>query len=91
MNFKKFAKVLAALIALAAIGATVYYAVTKLFPKKEVQYFDDSDFFECDDDLCEVIECENEEKPEEAKAEEKPAEKPKKEDAKKKTAKKAAK
>ena len=86
MNFKKIAKVLAAIVALAAIGAAIYYAVTKLFPKKEVQYFDDSDFFECDDDLCEVIECENEEKPEE-----KPAEKPKKEDAKKKSTKKAAK
>lgn len=91
MNFKKIAKVLAAIVALAAIGAAIYYAVTKLFPKKEVQYFDDSDFFECDDDLCEVIECENEEKPEEAKTEEKTAENPKKDDAKKKPNKKTAK
>lgn len=72
MNLKKIAKIVAAIAALAAIGAAVYFLVKKLFPKKEVQYFDDSDFFECDDDLCEVIECENEQ-PAEAPAEEAPA------------------
>ena len=66
MNLKKIAKIVAAIAALAAIGAAVYFLVKKLFPKKEVQYFDDSDFFECDDDVCEVIECDNEQPAEEA-------------------------
>ncbi len=68
MNLKKIAKIVAAIAALAAIGAAVYFLVKKLFPKKEVQYFDDSDFFECDDDVCEVIECDNEQPAEEAPA-----------------------
>ena len=88
MNIKKFLKVIGAIAAIAGIAAAVYLAVKKLTDKKEPEYFDDNDFFECDNDL-EIIEVENENAPaEEAPADEAPAEEAPK---KKKTAKKAAK
>ncbi len=88
MNIKKFLKVIGAIAAIAGIAAAVYLAVKKLTDKKEPEYFDDNDFFECDNDL-EIIEVENENAPaEEAPADEAPAEEAPK---KKKAAKKAAK
>ncbi len=84
MDFKKIAKIVACIAALCALAAAVYFAVKKLTAKKEPEYFDDNDFFECDNDL-EIIEVtgdETEEAPaEEPKEEKKPA--PKKKAAKK--------
>lgn len=83
MNLKKFLKVIGAIVAIAGIAAAVYLAVKKLTDKKEPEYFDDNDFFECDNDL-EIIEVDN---AQEAPAEEAPEEKkeaPKKKKASKK-------
>lgn len=86
MDIKKILKVISAIVALAAIGAAIYVAVQKLTAKKEVEYFDDNDFFECDNEI-EIVEA----KSEETAAEEAPAEeKPKKKPAAKKAAKKKA-
>ena len=76
MDFKKIAKIIACIAALCALAAAVYFAVKKLTDKKEPEYFDDNDFFECDNDL-EIIEV-----AEEAPAEEAPAEEEKKEEKK---------
>lgn len=86
MDFKKILKVISAIVALAAVAAAVYLAVKKLTGKKEPEYFDDNDFFECDNEI-EIVEA----KAEETAAEEAPAkeEAPKKAAAKK-TAKKKA-
>ena len=51
MDFKKILKVISAIVALAAIAAAVYLAVKKLTAKKEPEYFDDNDFFECDNEI----------------------------------------
>lgn len=85
MNLNKILKVIGAIVAIAGIFAAVYIAVKKLTDKKEPEYFDDNDFFECDNEL-EIIEI----KKEEAEVEEAPVkeEAPKK---KKAPAKKAAK
>lgn len=85
MNLNKILKVIGAIVAIAGIFAAVYIAVKKLTDKKEPEYFDDNDFFECDNEL-EIIEV----KKEEAEVEEAPVkeEAPKK---KKAPAKKAAK
>lgn len=74
---KKFLKILGAIVALAGIAAAVYFAVKKLTDKKEPEYFDDNDFFECDNDL-EIIDV-TEEAPQ---VEEAPAEEPEEEAAK---------
>ncbi|MCI6244625.1 MAG: PGF-CTERM sorting domain-containing protein [Eubacterium sp.] len=84
MNIKKILQVIGAIVAIAGIFAAVYLAVKKLTDKKEPEYFDDNDFFECDNEL-EIIEVDN---AEEAPAEEAPAEE-KKAPKKKKAAKKA--
>lgn len=73
---KKFLKILGAIVALAGIAAAVYFAVKKLTDKKEPEYFDDNDFFECDNDL-EIIDV-TEEAPQ---VEEAPAEEPEEETA----------
>lgn len=85
MNLNKILKVIGAIVAIAGIFAAVYIAVKKLTDKKEPEYFDDNDFFGCDNEL-EIIEI----KKEEAEVEEAPVkeEAPKK---KKAPAKKAAK
>lgn len=85
MNLNKILKVIGAIVAIAGIFAAVYIAVKKLTDKKEPEYFDDNDFFECDNEL-EIIEV----KKEETEVEEAPVkeEAPKK---KKAPAKKAAK
>lgn len=70
MNLSKVLKVIGALAALAGIAVAVYFAVQKFIGKKEPEYFDDNDFFECDNDL-DIIEVENEEAPAEEPAEEK--------------------
>ena len=84
MNIKKILQVIGAIVAIAGIFAAVYLAVKKLTDKKEPEYFDDNDFFECDNEL-EIIEVD---KAEEAPAEEVPEEE-KKAPKKKKAAKKA--
>lgn len=88
MKLKKVLKVISVIVALAAVGAAIYLAIQKLTAKKEPEYFDDNDFFECDNEL-EIVEAKKEEPAvEEASAEEKPK---KKTAAKKSTAKKPAK
>ncbi len=85
MDFKKILKVISAIVALAAVAAAIYMAVKKFTGKKEPEYFDDNDFFECDNDL-EIVEASSEE----TTVEEAPAEEaPKKKAAKKTTKKKA--
>ncbi len=85
MDFKKILKVISAIVALAAIAAAVYVAVKKLTGKKEPEYFDDNDFFECDNEI-EIVEAKSEETVvEEAPVEEEaPKKKPAKKTAKKK-------
>ncbi len=84
MDFKKILKVISAIVALAAIAAAVYVAVKKLTGKKEPEYFDDNDFFECDNEI-EIVEAKSEETVvEEAPVEEAPKKKPAKKAAKKK-------
>ena len=80
----KFLKVIGAIVAIAGIAAAIYFAIQKLTEKKEPEYFDDNDFFECDNDL-EIIDVTEEATVvEEAPAEEEPAKKaPKKKAAKK--------
>ena len=76
-KLKKIIKVISVIAAIAAAAAAVYLAVKKLTGKKEPEYFDDNDFFECDNEI-EVVEA--------APVEEKPAAK---KTAKKATKKKA--
>lgn len=85
MNFKKLLKVISAIVAIAGVIVAVYIAIQKLLARKEPEYFDDNDFFECDNEI-EIVEAKAEEKAEEPK-EEKSA--PAKKSAPKKTAKKA--
>ncbi len=59
MNIKKIFKVISAIVAIAAVAAAVYMAVKKLTAKKEPQYFDDNDFFECDNEI-EIVEAKSE-------------------------------
>lgn len=51
MNLNKVLKIIGAVVAIAGIAAAIYFAVKKLTDKKEPEYFDDNDFFECDNDL----------------------------------------
>ncbi|MDE6124401.1 MAG: hypothetical protein K2G22_04125 [Eubacterium sp.] len=59
MNLNKILKIIGAIVAIAGIAAAIYIAVKKLTDKKEPEYFDDNDFFECDNDL-EIIDVTNE-------------------------------
>lgn len=89
---KKAFKVFSILAAIAGIGAAIYLAITKLNAKQDPEYFDDNDFFECDNEI-EVVEVKEEEakEPEEKVVDEAPKkEAPKKANAKK-TAKKQSK
>lgn len=88
MNFKKLLKVISAIVAVAGVIAAVYIAIQKLTAHKEPEYFDDNDFFECDNEI-EIVEAKAEEA-EEAKEEPKEEKKaPAKKSAPKKAAKKA--
>ena len=60
MTFKKIAKIIAVIAAICALAAAAYIAFKKLTAKDEPEYFDDNDFFECDNDL-EIVEVEDEE------------------------------
>ncbi len=88
MKLDKVLKVIGAIVAIAGVAVAIYFAVQKFIGKKEPEYFDDNDFFECDNDL-EIIEVE-EEKEEEVEEKKEEAEKqaPKKKNA---SAKKASK
>lgn len=81
MNISKILKVIGAIVAIAGAIAGIYFLVQKLTDKKEPEYFNDDDFFECSNDL-EVIEVEDEKKEETETA--KTAEAPKKKKAAKK-------
>lgn len=85
MKLDKVLKVIGAIVAIVGVAVAVYFAVQKFIGKKEPEYFDDNDFFECDNEL-EIIEVEDEkEEVEEVKEEaEKPA--PKKKNASSKKA-----
>ncbi len=86
MKLSKILKVIGVLVAIAGLFAAAYFAVKKIMDRQEPEYFDDNDFFECDNDL-EIIEVSKEEPAEEpveeAPAEKKPAPKKKKAAAKK--------
>ena len=69
MNFKKLLKVISAIVAVAGVIAAVYIAIQKLTAHKEPEYFDDNDFFECDNEI-EIVEAKAEEAKEEPTAEE---------------------
>lgn len=86
MKLDKILKIIGAIVAIAGIIAAVYVAIQKLTDKKEPEYFDDNDFFECDNEI-EIIEV----KKEETEVEEAPVEEeaPKKKKAPAKKAKKA--
>lgn len=86
MKLDKILKIIGAIVAIAGIIAAVYVAIQKLTDKKEPEYFDDNDFFECDNEI-EIIEV----KKEEAEVEEAPVkeEAPKKKKAPAKKTKKA--
>ena len=79
----KFLKIIGAIVALAGIAAAIYFAVQKLTDKKEPEYFDDNDFFECDDDL-EIIDVTEEAPAVEEAVEEAPSKKAPKKKAPKK-------
>lgn len=75
MNFKKIAKIIAVIAALIGLAAAAYFAITKLTAKKEPEYFDDNDFFECDNEI-EIVEVKEEDAAiEEAKKEAEPKKK----------------
>ena len=84
MKISKIFKIIGGIVAVAGVIAAIYLAIQKLTDKKEPEYFNDDDFFECDNDL-EIIEVEKDA----AKEEEAPAEEPAPK--KKKAAKKASK
>lgn len=84
-NFKKIVKILAVIAAIVTAAAGIYLAVKKLTEKKTPEYFDDNDFFECDNEI-EIVEVEEEPAEEAAQEEKEPA---KKAPSKKKAAKKA--
>ena len=85
MDFKKILKIITTIAALAALAAAAYIAIKKLVAKDEPEYFDDNDFFECDNEI-EIIEVKDEEAKVEAPAEEEPKKAPKKKTAPKKKA-----
>lgn len=88
IDFKKIAKFFAAIAAIVAVGAAIYVAVKKLTAKDEPEYFDDNDFFECDNQI-EIVEVAAEPEKEEAVEEVKEEAPKKKKAAPKKKAKKA--
>ncbi len=63
MDFKKIAKIIAVIAALCALAAAAYIAFKKLTETKKPEYFDDNDFFECDNEL-DIVEVKDEEKAE---------------------------
>ncbi len=77
MDIKKILKIIGAIAAIAGVAVAVYLAVKKIMGTKEPEYFDDNDFFECDNEI-EIVEA----KKEETVVEEAPAQ----EEAPKKTA-----
>lgn len=77
MNISKILKVIGAIVAVVGAIAGIYFLIQKLTDKKEPEYFNDDDFFECSNDL-EVIEVEDEKKEEEEPAKKEAAPKKKK-------------
>ena len=63
MNFKKIVKIIAVIAAICALAAAAYVAFKKLTGTKKPEYFDDNDFFECDNEL-DIVEVKDEEKAE---------------------------
>ena len=87
MKIKKIFKIIGGIVAIAGVIAAIYLAIQKLTDKKEPEYFNDDDFFECDNDL-EIVAVDKNVAKEEAPAEEAKEEAAPK---KKKAAKKASK
>lgn len=84
MNFKKILKVISAIVALAGVAVAIYFAIQKLMGTKKPEYFDDNDFFECDNEI-EIVEASDVKVNKEAPAEEKKPAPKKKAPAKKTT------
>lgn len=82
MDFKKILKIISAIVAIAGVAAAVYLAIQKYTASKAPEYFDDNDFFECDNDI-EIVEAKKEDTVVE-EAEKAPKKKPAKKTAKKK-------
>ncbi|MGN1123889.1 MAG: hypothetical protein ACI4RR_06055 [Eubacterium sp.] len=82
MDFKKILKIISAIVAIAGVAAAVYLAIQKFTASKEPEYFDDNDFFECDNDI-EIVEAKKEDTVVE-ETEKAPKKKPAKKTAKKK-------
>lgn len=56
--FKTMLKVLTAIVAIAGVVAGIYLIIRKVTGDKKVAaYYDDDDFFDCDCDVCDVIDC----------------------------------
>lgn len=55
MKISKIFKIIGGIVAVAGVIAAIYLAIQRLTDKKEPEYFNDDDFFECDNDL-EIIE-----------------------------------
>lgn len=51
MNIKKIIKIIAVIATICALAAGAYIAFKKLTGTKKPEYFDDNDFFECDNEL----------------------------------------
>ena len=51
MKISKIFKIIGGIVAVAGVIAAIYLAIQKLTDKKEPEYFNDDDFFECDNDL----------------------------------------
>ncbi len=67
MKLDKVLKIIGAIVALVGVAVAIYFAVKKFTGKKEPEYFDDCDFFECDNEL-EILEVEDDEEAEEEAA-----------------------
>lgn len=58
---KTVLKILAAIVAIAGVAAGIYLIIRKFTGDKKVAaYYDDDDFFDCDSDVCDIIDCDEE-------------------------------
>ena len=55
MKISKIFKIIGGFVAVAGVIAAIYLAIQKLTDKKAQEYFNDDDFFECENDH-EIIE-----------------------------------
>lgn len=64
MKLDKILKVIAAVVAIIGILVAIYFVIKKFAKKPEPEYFEENDFFECDNDLEFLDEEESEEQEE---------------------------